>query len=82
LRKTAYERNSLGRAKSAFGDARGGREGGTNPNGSVNDIAGVYSKDLNVLGLTPHPENLIDPLAGGTDGRGMFESVASLLPGS
>lgn len=29
-----------------------------------------------VLGLMPHPENLIDPLVGGTDGRGLFESVA------
>jgi phosphoribosylformylglycinamidine (FGAM) synthase-like amidotransferase family enzyme len=44
LRKTAYDR-----AKSAFGEARG-REGDANPNGSVNNIAGIYSKDLNVLG--------------------------------
>ncbi len=76
MRKTAYERKSLGRAKSAFGDARGGREGGANPNGSVNDIAGIYSKDLNVLGLMPHPQNLIDPPVGGTHGRGLFENVA------
>jgi phosphoribosylformylglycinamidine synthase subunit PurQ / glutaminase len=30
-----------------------------------------------VLGLMPHPENLIDPLVGGTNGRGLFESVAA-----
>jgi phosphoribosylformylglycinamidine synthase subunit PurQ / glutaminase len=30
-----------------------------------------------VLGLMPHPENLVDPLVGGTDGRGMFESLAA-----
>jgi phosphoribosylformylglycinamidine synthase subunit PurQ / glutaminase len=60
-----------------YSDARGGREGGdANPNGSVNDIAGIYSDRFNVLGLMPHPENLIDPLVGGTDGRGMFESLA------
>jgi phosphoribosylformylglycinamidine synthase len=49
--------------------------GASNPNGSASDIAGIYSDDLNVLGLMPHPENLIDPLVGGTDGRGMFESL-------
>jgi phosphoribosylformylglycinamidine synthase len=54
-----------------------GADGGAdNPNGSTNDIAGIYSDKFNVLGLMPHPENLIDPLLGGTDGRGMFESLA------
>ena len=37
--------------------------------------AGIYSAGRNVLGLMPHPENLIDGLVGGTDGRGMFESL-------
>ena len=41
-----------------------------NPNGSQNGIAGIYSPGFNVLGLMPHPENLIDSLTGGTDGRG------------
>jgi phosphoribosylformylglycinamidine synthase len=49
-----------------------------NPNGSINDIAGIYSDAFNVLGLMPHPENLIDPLIGGTDGRGLFESLAKV----
>ena len=49
--------------------------GGANPNGSANDIAGIYSDNLKVLGLMPHPENLIDPLVGGTDGRALFESL-------
>jgi phosphoribosylformylglycinamidine synthase subunit PurQ / glutaminase len=57
-------------------DARGARDGDANPNGSVNDIAGIYSERFNVLGLMPHPENLIDPLVGGIDGSGLFESVA------
>jgi phosphoribosylformylglycinamidine (FGAM) synthase-like amidotransferase family enzyme len=71
LRKTAYERGSLGRAKSAFGHAYGGREGDANPNGSANNIAGIHSENFRVLGLMPHPENLIDSLTGGTDGRGL-----------
>jgi phosphoribosylformylglycinamidine synthase subunit PurQ / glutaminase len=65
-----------GRVAFRYCDAQAGREGNANPNGSVNDIAGIYSEGFNVLGLMPHPENLIDPLVGGTDGRGLFESLA------
>jgi phosphoribosylformylglycinamidine synthase I len=65
-----------GRVAFRYSDARGARDRGANPNGSVNDIAGIYSERFNVLGLMPHPENLIDPLVGGIDGRGMFESLA------
>jgi phosphoribosylformylglycinamidine synthase len=57
-------------------DAQGVVGGAANPNGSRNDIAGVYSDNLRVLGMMPHPENLIDPLVGGTDGFGLFESLA------
>jgi phosphoribosylformylglycinamidine synthase I len=63
-----------GRVAFTYCDA-GGRVGASNPNGSASDIAGIYSEKLNVLGLMPHPENLIDPLVGGTDGREMFESL-------
>ena len=48
-----------------------------NPNGSRNSIAGIYSAGRNVLGLMPHPENLIDPLVGGIDGRAMFAGLSS-----
>ena len=47
----------------------------TNPNGSINDIAGIVSDKGNVLGLMPHPENLIEKAHGGTDGRALFEGV-------
>ncbi len=53
---------------------------GTNPNGAINDIAGIVSAKGNVLGLMPHPENLVEPEHGGTDGRGIFESVLGLGP--
>lgn len=52
---------------------------GTNPNGSINDIAGVLNEKGNVLGMMPHPENLIDPLQGGTDGRTLFEGIKGVL---
>ena len=48
---------------------------GTNPNGSINDIAGIVSEAGNVLGLMPHPENLIEAAHGGDDGRALFEGV-------
>jgi len=47
-----------------------------NPNGSLDDIAGILSERRNVLGMMPHPENLIEPLQGGTDGRALFQGVA------
>ncbi len=49
-----------------------------NPNGSLNAIAGIYSENHRVLGLMPHPENLIESLVGGTDGQGMFASLAKV----
>jgi phosphoribosylformylglycinamidine synthase I len=65
-----------GRVAFRYCDAQGQVGGSANPNGSTNDIAGIYSEKFNVLGLMPHPENLIDPLVGGIDGRGLFESLA------
>ena len=61
-------------------DADGQVTADANRNGSLNSIAGIYSSSLNVLGLMPHPENLVDPLVGGTDGRGLFESLVGFLP--
>jgi phosphoribosylformylglycinamidine synthase I len=51
---------------------------GTNPNGSVADIAGIVNAAGNVLGLMPHPENLIEPAHGGSDGRALFESALGI----
>ena len=51
---------------------------GTNPNGSINDIAGIVNEAGNVLGLMPHPENLIEEAHGGSDGRPLFESALGL----
>ena len=47
-----------------------------NPNGSLNDIAGIVSKRGNVLGMMPHPERAIEVLLGSEDGRGLFESLS------
>ncbi len=66
-----------GRVALRYCDAAGAVGAAANPNGSTNEIAGVYNGAFNVLGLMPHPENLIDPLVGGIDGRAMFRALAA-----
>ena len=51
-----------------------------NPNGSLNDIAGICNERGNVVGLMPHPEHNVDPLTGPSlDGRAFFASVLGFL---
>jgi len=50
-----------------------------NPNGSARHIAGIVNARGNVLGLMPHPEDLVDPLMGGTDGAALFQGLAESL---
>jgi phosphoribosylformylglycinamidine synthase I len=52
---------------------------GQNPNGSIDEIAGVRNEAGNVVGLMPHPEHAVDPLTGSTDGLRLFESAARAL---
>ncbi|RCL02832.1 MAG: phosphoribosylformylglycinamidine synthase [Candidatus Tokpelaia sp. JSC188] len=51
---------------------------GDNPNGSIHDIAGIINKRGNILGMMPHPENLIEPAHGGIDGRFLFTSALGI----
>ena len=48
---------------------------GTNPNGALNDIAGIMNESGSVIGMMPHPENMVEPLHGKTDCRPLFESL-------
>jgi phosphoribosylformylglycinamidine synthase I len=51
-----------------------------NPNGSLNDIAGITNERGNVVGLMPHPEHAVEELTGtGTDGLGFFTSLAAAV---
>ncbi len=63
----------------AFRYCRPDGTAGDNPNGSTDDIAGVLSANRRVLGMMPHPERLADAALGGTDGQGVFRSLASAL---
>ena len=49
----------------------------SNPNGSVDNIAGITNAAGNVLGLMPHPERACDPTTGGTDGRFLLTALLS-----
>ena len=46
-----------------------------NPNGSARDIAGILNGPGNILGMMPHPERVISPLLGGTDGADFFKGI-------
>ena len=50
-----------------------------NRNGSQRNIAGILSPNLRILGLMPHPEDLVDPLMGGVDGKPLFDGLAAAL---
>ena len=52
-----------------------------NPNGSMDDIAGVCNEGRNVVGLMPHPERACDALTGARDGEGMLRSLLSAAAG-
>ncbi|AIQ92783.1 MULTISPECIES: phosphoribosylformylglycinamidine synthase subunit PurQ [Methylobacterium] len=66
-----------GRVAFRYCDATGAITVEANRNGSLNAIAGVLSETGNVLGMMPHPENFVEDLIGGTDGRGLFDSLAA-----
>ena len=46
-----------------------------NPNGSIENIAGIFNSKKNILGMMPHPERMIDGLISNTDGENLFSSL-------
>jgi phosphoribosylformylglycinamidine synthase subunit PurQ / glutaminase len=52
---------------------------GANPNGSIDNIAGVCNERRNVFGMMPHPERASEQLLGSADGLGIFKSIAAYL---
>lgn len=50
-----------------------------NPNGSLNNIAGVMNAGRNVFGMMPHPERAADPVLGNTDGMRILESILQVV---
>lgn len=72
---TLAELNANDRVLLRYCDSNGMANAGANPNGSLENIAGICNAGRNVFGLMPHPERACDPLLGGTDGLVILESL-------
>jgi len=62
-----------------YSDKSGNINEENNPNGSIQNIAGIFNKEKNVLGMMPHPERMIDPALSGEDGSIFFENLINNL---
>jgi len=56
-------------------DKKGNINSNTNPNGSINNIAGIFNKNKNILGMMPHPERMVDKTCSNEDGLPLFLSL-------
>jgi phosphoribosylformylglycinamidine synthase subunit PurQ / glutaminase len=56
-------------------DEKGNINDQSNPNGSLENIAGIYNSKKNILGMMPHPERMVDKLISNTDGVNLFSSL-------
>ena len=74
--ETLARLNESGQVVLRYCEPDGSRaEGGSAPNGALDDIAGICNERGNVFGLMPHPERVVDPVSGGTDGQHFFTSI-------
>ena len=62
-----------------YSDINGVVNENNNPNGSIKNIAGIFNKEMNVLGMMPHPERMIDPILSGEDGSLFFKNLINNL---
>jgi phosphoribosylformylglycinamidine synthase subunit PurQ / glutaminase len=78
--ETLAQLNSNGQVVLRYVEADGSTAaGGSAPNGSLDDIAGICNERGNVFGLMPHPERMVDPINGGTDGQPFFTTIVRKL---
>jgi phosphoribosylformylglycinamidine synthase len=77
--RTLQRLEGEGRVAFRYCDAQGNVSDDANPNGSRNNIAGIYNETGTVLGLMPPPARLADPALSGTDGAKMFLSLVETL---
>jgi phosphoribosylformylglycinamidine synthase len=77
--ETLAEMQRADRVLFRYCDARGAVTPAANPNGSLENIAGIANRAGNVVGLMPHPERASERLLGSDDGRRLFESVIRSL---
>ena len=58
-------------------DEKGNINEESNPNGSLENIAGIYNQKKNILGMMPHPERMVDNLISNSNGVELFTSILS-----
>ena len=58
-----------------YSDEDGNINENTNPNGSLDNIAGIFNSKKNILGMMPHPERMVDELISNKDGINLFSSL-------
>ncbi|GAC1334829.1 MAG: phosphoribosylformylglycinamidine synthase subunit PurQ [Candidatus Dormibacteria bacterium] len=73
--ETLRQLEETGRVAFRYVDAGGAVTDEANPNGSLNNIAGIVNEAGNVLGMMPHPERACEPLLGSADGLEIFRSI-------
>ncbi len=73
--ETLAELNGNGQVVFRYCTPEGGVTDEANPNGSLENIAGICNRERNVLGMMPHPERCCEEVLGGVDGRLIFESL-------
>ena len=56
-------------------DNKGDVSENSNPNGSLENIAGIFNNKKNILGMMPHPERMVDEIISNTDGENLFSSL-------
>jgi phosphoribosylformylglycinamidine synthase len=76
---TMADLENQGRILFRYCDAGGAITDESNPNGSLNNIAGITNREGNVLGMMPHPERASESALGSRDGRALFLSIAESL---
>ena len=77
--ETLYDLNENDQVIFRYSDAEGNISDAVNPNGSLENIAGVCNKTKNVFGMMPHPERAVDQDLLNTDGKLIFESILNSL---
>lgn len=77
--KTLKELNENDQIFFRYCDEKGKIASDTNPNGSLESIAGISNKSKNVFGLMPHPERAADETLGNIDGKAIFASIIGIL---
>ncbi|MCK4929238.1 MAG: phosphoribosylformylglycinamidine synthase I [Methanosarcinales archaeon] len=77
--RTLSELDSQNRVAFRYVDEKGNTTNEANPNGSIENIAGIINEQGNVLGMMPHPERASEQILGSEDGKKIFDSMVSYI---